>query len=410
MIVLIATDLPEPVAPAISRWGILARSAMTGLPFQVPAQRDRQTPRAMLPFLATRTGLAEVHHPGHRIGHLDPDRPLPGNRRHPDRGRPHGDRHVVGQRGDPAGLDPGAGTTSNCVTTGPVVRPAIDASTLNVRRVSTSFCPSRSSWASSASDVLRRRRAEQVDRRQAGLLGLGRRWCGAVGAGFAGLRGFSFASCLRRAGRSNHLPVVFLGLPRPPWPPRPALVRPWPLGPAPAFDRSPRPSKRFSGCQAIVRMVRAERSRNAQQQTAGQPDQIRDAVGQEPGRDAHARARASPSAPRGGSKRAGRDPRHHADDVGHEQRQPAEQQGGLPHRDGGCPIETGDAPAPARAAGAPARPAPRLRQRKLPDGLADRSGDGDRQEGEAEEQPGDQRGDGAEAAPGIGGHAPGARR
>ncbi|MNT80832.1 hypothetical protein D3C72_2203540 [compost metagenome] len=29
---LIPTDLPEPVVPAISRWGILARSATTGLP------------------------------------------------------------------------------------------------------------------------------------------------------------------------------------------------------------------------------------------------------------------------------------------------------------------------------------------------------------------------------------------
>jgi len=30
--VLMATDLPEPVVPATSRWGILARSAMTGSP------------------------------------------------------------------------------------------------------------------------------------------------------------------------------------------------------------------------------------------------------------------------------------------------------------------------------------------------------------------------------------------
>ena len=29
---LSATDLPEPVVPAISRWGILARSAITGSP------------------------------------------------------------------------------------------------------------------------------------------------------------------------------------------------------------------------------------------------------------------------------------------------------------------------------------------------------------------------------------------
>jgi len=34
------TDLPEPVAPAISRWGILARSETSGLP-------DTSLPRAM---------------------------------------------------------------------------------------------------------------------------------------------------------------------------------------------------------------------------------------------------------------------------------------------------------------------------------------------------------------------------
>ena len=32
MIVLMQTDLPEPVAPAISTWGIFAISAMTGAP------------------------------------------------------------------------------------------------------------------------------------------------------------------------------------------------------------------------------------------------------------------------------------------------------------------------------------------------------------------------------------------
>src|SRR5205807_1253661 len=40
MIVLMHTDLPEPVAPAISRWGIFARSATTGSP-------SRFLPRAM---------------------------------------------------------------------------------------------------------------------------------------------------------------------------------------------------------------------------------------------------------------------------------------------------------------------------------------------------------------------------
>src|ERR1041384_6230077 len=40
MIVLIATDFPDPVAPAMRRWGILARSVTTGLP-------SRSRPRAI---------------------------------------------------------------------------------------------------------------------------------------------------------------------------------------------------------------------------------------------------------------------------------------------------------------------------------------------------------------------------
>jgi hypothetical protein len=43
---------------------------------------------------------------------------------------------------------PGAGTTSNCVTTGPVVRPPMWPSTLNVDSVRISTSPSRSKWAS----------------------------------------------------------------------------------------------------------------------------------------------------------------------------------------------------------------------------------------------------------------------
>ena len=47
-------------------------------------------------------------------------------------------------------LTPGAGTISNWVTTGPLVRPAMVPSTLKVRSVSSSAWPRRSSWAESA--------------------------------------------------------------------------------------------------------------------------------------------------------------------------------------------------------------------------------------------------------------------
>ena len=62
---------------------------------------------------------------------------------------------------------PGAGTTSNWVTTGPVVRPAIVPSTLNVRSVSSSTCPSRSSSRLARVDVpLRGGVLQELDRRQ----------------------------------------------------------------------------------------------------------------------------------------------------------------------------------------------------------------------------------------------------
>ena len=41
--VLMATDLPEPVVPAISRWGIRARSAITGAPpMSLPSANGRR--------------------------------------------------------------------------------------------------------------------------------------------------------------------------------------------------------------------------------------------------------------------------------------------------------------------------------------------------------------------------------
>ncbi len=58
MIVFTHTDFPDPVAPAISRCGIFARSAITGLPFEILAERDRQR-RARVLELGRLEQLAE---------------------------------------------------------------------------------------------------------------------------------------------------------------------------------------------------------------------------------------------------------------------------------------------------------------------------------------------------------------
>ena len=42
MIELMHTDLPEPVAPAMSTWGILARSGQNDVAGDIPAQRHCQ--------------------------------------------------------------------------------------------------------------------------------------------------------------------------------------------------------------------------------------------------------------------------------------------------------------------------------------------------------------------------------
>ena len=100
------TDFPVPVAPAISRCGILARSATTGFP-------SRSRPSAIGSAARTRhpvgwlDELPERHDPRDRVGDLHPDGALPRNRRDPYRRHPHGDREIVRQGHDPSRLHSG---------------------------------------------------------------------------------------------------------------------------------------------------------------------------------------------------------------------------------------------------------------------------------------------------------------
>ena len=146
---LIATDLPVPVAPAISRWGILARSAITGLP-----SRSRPSTTGRMAFDRSHSSASSISRSvtirGDGFGTSTPTAPRPGM----GATRMLKARIVMARSSASAmmrpAFTPGAGTTSNWVTTGPLVRPAIVPSTLNVRSVSISNWPSLSSAASSA--------------------------------------------------------------------------------------------------------------------------------------------------------------------------------------------------------------------------------------------------------------------
>ena len=110
------------------------------LALEILAERDRQR-RARALEVARLDQLAERDHLRRRVRHLDADRALPGNRRDDaDARRAHREREVV-RRGSRTGAPsrPAPGSTSNCVTTGPVVRPTSSPSTLNVRSASMSF-------------------------------------------------------------------------------------------------------------------------------------------------------------------------------------------------------------------------------------------------------------------------------
>ena len=95
------TDLPVPVLPAISRWGMSARSNTMGVPFtSLPRiQGDLAGPAARLD---AGDHLAEPDHDAAIVGDLDADGRLARNRRHdPHAGHRQGDGQVVGQAHDP---------------------------------------------------------------------------------------------------------------------------------------------------------------------------------------------------------------------------------------------------------------------------------------------------------------------
>ncbi len=145
MIVLTQTDLPEPVAPAISRCGIFARSAMTGFPSRSLPSAIGSAARADLKSgcsISSRNPTIS----GVGFGTSTPTAPRPGMGATI---RIDGARMARARSFDRLAnwrtFTPGAGSTSNWVTTGPVVRPTSSPSTLKVRRASMSLAPMASS-------------------------------------------------------------------------------------------------------------------------------------------------------------------------------------------------------------------------------------------------------------------------
>jgi hypothetical protein len=109
--VLIATDLPEPVVPAISRCGMRARSTMTGSPPMVLprqsgslAMRCRRSPRCQQ--------LAQVDLFALRVRQLDADGVAAGHHGDARRERAHRAGDVVGEPITRDDLMPGAGSSS----------------------------------------------------------------------------------------------------------------------------------------------------------------------------------------------------------------------------------------------------------------------------------------------------------
>ena len=101
-------DLPEPVEPATSRCGILARLADDEVALDVLAQPDHQRVVVACGSTARRSTSAEPDHLAVGVGHLDADRRLAGDRREqPDVVGGHRVGDVAGQRGDLLDLDAG---------------------------------------------------------------------------------------------------------------------------------------------------------------------------------------------------------------------------------------------------------------------------------------------------------------
>ena len=149
--VLTHTDFPEPVAPAISKWGIFARSAIVGRPSRSLPNPIGSAARAVWNSRDS-TSSRNVTTSGDGFGTSIPTAPFPGIGATT---RMLGAR-IASARSSASDANcrtftPAAGTTSNCVTTGPVVRPTSSPSTRNVRSASSSFAPIASSSRRSTS-------------------------------------------------------------------------------------------------------------------------------------------------------------------------------------------------------------------------------------------------------------------
>ncbi len=162
--VLTHTDFPDPVAPAIRRCGIFARSATWQRPaMSFPRARGRSA------LLARNCGDSMVSRKntisGEGLGTSTPTAPRPGMgaTMRMDCAFMASARSASSEAMRDT-LIPGAGDTSNWVTAGPVVRPTISPSILKVASLSTSTCPSLSSSsrlrASSRAGGAVRRRVE----------------------------------------------------------------------------------------------------------------------------------------------------------------------------------------------------------------------------------------------------------
>jgi hypothetical protein len=101
--VLIATDLPDPVVPAIKRWGILARLATMGSPpMSLPrasGSRRLLSPKSRAARISRSTTFSRV-----RVRQFDADHAAARHGGHARRQRRHATRDVVGQTDHAAGL------------------------------------------------------------------------------------------------------------------------------------------------------------------------------------------------------------------------------------------------------------------------------------------------------------------
>ncbi|MCU0624203.1 MAG: hypothetical protein MUF53_10115, partial [Gemmatimonadaceae bacterium] len=145
MMVFTQTDLPEPVAPAMSRWGIFARSAITGRPSRsLPSATGRAARAELYSGCSTISRNATIS--GFGFGTSMPTAPFPGI------GATI--RMLLARIASARSFEsdancrtftPAAGSTSNWVTVGPVVRPTSWPSTRKVRSAAISRTPEASS-------------------------------------------------------------------------------------------------------------------------------------------------------------------------------------------------------------------------------------------------------------------------